>query len=150
MSKREKEKRDSLDALARIARATSGPMPAAKPPPAPARAPARPQPRPLPPPQPAVETDADRARKRRLKERQEKLAEEKALKDRRASELARGSNLEWRGGGFGDIPASIRRTGFDRQEPTVSQKIQDVLGDAREKEGRAKAKAKGKRVGGGR
>ena len=148
MSRREKEKKDSLDALARIARATSGPMPTAKPTPASARAvaPAPRQPKPQPQP-PAVVSDARRAQQ---EARKAKLEEERALKERRANELARGSRLEWRGGGFSDIPASIRRTGFDTKEPTVSQKIQDVLGEAREKEGRAKAKAKGKRVGGGR
>jgi hypothetical protein len=45
------------------------------------------------------------------------------------------------------VPASIRRTAFDREEPSVAQKISDVLGEAKEKEGRAKARDKGRRQG---
>ncbi|HUR68634.1 MAG TPA: hypothetical protein VM370_05255, partial [Candidatus Thermoplasmatota archaeon] len=82
--------------------------------------------------------------------RREKLAEQAALKKRRENELAKNANLAWRGSGFTDIPASIRRTGFDVVEPSVSQKLHDILGDARQKESREKAREKGKRAGGKR
>lgn len=150
VSRREQEKKRSLDALSRIAYTSPGaPAPVPKPAPAPAaaRAPAAPRPTPKAPPTPAANAAA-RARGKQLEERREKLEEEKLLRTRRAKELARGSRLEWRGGGFTDIPASIRRTGFDRDEPSTSQKIHDVLGDPREKDGRTKAKSKGKRQGG--
>lgn len=82
-----------------------------------------------------------------MEDRREKLAEERALRERRERELARGANLSWRGMDHMGVPASIRRTGFDREEPTVAQKLHDVLGEAREKEGRAKNRDKGRRQG---
>ena len=144
MTRREKEKKDSLDALARIAASVG--FGANEKPKAPSKTTASasaPKPKPAP-----VAKPLDAKKAAQLDERRTKLAEEKALKQRRANELARGGNLQWRGGGFTDIPASIRRTGFDRVEPSVSQKISDVLGDARLKEGREKARDKGKRQGG--
>lgn len=149
MAKREQEKRASLDALAKIAsRAAQAP-----PPPKPVAADPRAAPRPPAAPRPApslprLETEADRARRRQMEERKAKLEEERMLRLRREQELARGAASTWRGQGFRDIPASVYRTGFDRAEPTLAQKVQDVLGDAREKEGRAKAREKGRRHGG--
>lgn len=161
MSRREKERQESLDLLARIvARSTQAPpqpKPATAPPPprpaprpmAPAPPPARRAPAPPPPPpNPYATTEAERLRRRQMEERKAKLEEERALRDRRAGELHRARSLEWRGGGFSDIPASIRRTGFDRREPTVDAKITDVLGAAREKESRLKNREKGRRQGG--
>lgn len=143
MSKREREKKNSLDALSRIAYSVGGGNP---------DGPAPPKKTTLPPVSPKkalpVAKRSDPARVKQTVQRREKLAEDHALKQRRTNELARSGNLQWRGGGFTDIPASIRRTGFDRHEPSVSQKITDVLGDAREKEGRSKARDKGKRQGG--
>jgi hypothetical protein len=83
-----------------------------------------------------------------MEERKAKMEEARGLKERRERELSRSRNLEWRGGGFTDIPASIRRTGFDRQEPSLQNKLSDVLGDAREKESRARNREKGRRQGG--
>lgn len=146
MSRRDKEKARSLDALAKFAYASGGG--ATAPPPKPA-APMRPRAAPPPPPprpEPAYqETEADRLRRKQMGERKAKLEEERLLKQRRANELARGSNLPWRGSGFTDIPASIRRTGFDRVEPTVSQKLHDILGETKEKESRVKHREKGRR-----
>lgn len=149
VSRREKEKAKSLDALARIAYSSPGAPPSKPSAPAP-----RPSPRPSPPP-PAPrpspshgETSADRARRKQLAERKEKLEEEKRLRARRANELAKGARIDTSRIDPFNIPASIRRTGFDRVEPTVSQKLHDILGDAKEKEGRAKARDKGKRQGG--
>lgn len=150
VSRREKEKAKSLDALSKFAYASSAPLPAPKPSAAAPASRARPPPRPSPPPSPSpyLETDADRARRKQMEERRAKLDEERALRARREGELARGSNLQWRGGGFTDIPASIRRTAFDRQEPNLHQKLADVLGEVKEKESRAKNREKGKRQGG--
>lgn len=83
-----------------------------------------------------------------MEERKAKLEEERLLRERRERELLRSRNLQWRGGGFTDIPASIRRTGFDRAEPPLDAKIGDVLGTPQEKEGRAKNRDKGRRQGG--
>lgn len=143
---RAEDKKKSLAALGRIAeRANETPW--VKPDPRPAPSAARPPPpSALPSPPPSLsDITAARARAKKLEERRLKLEEEKRLKARRANELQRGSSLEWRGMGMRDVPASIRRTAFDVVEPSVSQKISDVLGDAREKEGRAKAKDKGRR-----
>lgn len=154
MSKREQDKAKSLDALAKFAYASGGGAPA--PPPKPSAPPTRPAtaPKPAPKPQPRAaptfETEADRLRRKQIEERKAKLEEERLHKQRRANELARGTNLPWRGSGFTDIPASIRRTGFDRVEPTVSQKLHDVLGEVREKDSRVKNREKGKRQGGNR
>ena len=147
MSKREKEKTRSLDALARIAYSSGAPPPA-PPKPAPPPAPARPRPQaPSPPPSPRA-AESDRARRAQAAERKAKLEEESALKKRRANELARGARMDMSRIDPFNIPASIRRTGFDRHEPSVAQKLQDILGEAKEMEGRAKAKQKGKRQGG--
>jgi hypothetical protein len=146
MSRREKEKAKSLDALVKIAFSAGGAPTPPTPVPPKVLAPARPASSVPAPTRGAAASSF--ARNKQLEERREKLAEEKALKTRRASELTRSTHLPWRGGGFTDIPASIRRTGFDQVEPSTSQKIHDVLGDAREKAGRAKAKEKGKRQGG--
>lgn len=149
LSQREKERKDSLAFLGRIADAAGKPM--APPKPSAGTTPATPPPRPQPPrpappaarpPPPAptnpyAQNEAERLRRRQMEERKAKLEEEKLLRDRRQRELARSNNLEWRGGGFTDIPASIRRTGFDRKEPDLNTKISDILGDARVKEGRA-------------
>lgn len=145
MSRREEEKKRSLDALSRIARSASPPASPTPSAPRPSPAPPPCAPRPVPsrvPRAPAASVSA-RAREKQLAQRREKLAEEKALRERRENELARASRLTPRG--LDDVPASIRRTGFDRVEPSVSQKIHDVLGDAREKQGRAKAREKGRR-----
>ena len=154
MSRREKEKANALDALAKFAYSAGGgaPAPAPKPPAPPgARAvPTKPKSAPVPAEHPYAVSDAERARRKQMEERKAKLEEERALKERRARELARGTNLPWRGSGFTDIPSSIRRTGFDRQEATVSQKLHDILGDAKEKESRVKNREKGKRSGGTR
>lgn len=153
MTKREEDKKKSLSFLAGIAE-TAEDMPWLEPKPRstlpPPRAPP-PRPRaapPPPPPQPRVDPEAERLRKKRLEERQAKLEEERRLKARRQQELARGSTLSWRGMSWGDVPTSVRRTPFDREEPSVSQKITDVLGDPKEKEGRAKNRDKGRRQGG--
>jgi len=152
MSRREKEKAASLDKLGKLAYSTP-PAPARPPPPKPA-APARPAPKAVAPPRASTPTAgaaaAARARERQLAERREKLAEEKSLRERREKELARSSGLEWRGMDRMGVPASIRRTGFDRDEPSTAQKIHDILGENREKAGRAKAREKGKRAGGKR
>jgi len=112
-------------------------------PPAPSASERRsPAPRAPTPPRPRIDP--------RFEGKRAKLEEEKRLRDMRAQKLAGGANLKWRGMPWGDVPTGIRRTPFDRDEPSVHQKIGDVLGDAKEKEGRAKAKAKGKRQGGSR
>lgn len=152
MTKREEEKRKSLADLARVAEKAEA-MPwldkrvAPPPPPKPAAPPPRAAPRPAPPPTTPSPSDAERARRAKLADRKAKLEEERALKQRRAGELSRATNLQWRGMSWGDVPSSIRRTPFDRAEPSVTQKITDVLGDAKEKEGRAKHRAKGKKQG---
>lgn len=145
MSRREKEKRASLDTLGKLAYSSPSPPPALPPKPPPAPKARTPPLKPL-PPAPAPPLRAEEVRAKQLKERREKLAEEKALRTRRAGELARASNVEWRGMDRMGVPASIRRTGFDRDEPSTAQKIHDILGENREKEGRAKARAKGKRL----
>lgn len=82
----------------------------------------------------------------RFEGRRAKQAEAQALKDRRAGEVARASNLQWRGMSRDDhIPQSIRRTAWVRTEPNVQEKIRDVLGDPREKEGRVKNRERGRR-----
>lgn len=152
MSRREKERKASLDALGKLAYSVGGGAPPPPPPPAAKRS-SLPPPKPAPSPAPApraADAAASRNRQSQLAARQEKLAEERALKQRRENELLRSRNLEWRGMSNDGIPASIRRTGFDRVEPNVSTKITDVLGAPREKEGRAKARDKGRRQGGGR
>lgn len=160
MSRREKEKQEALGKLARFATsAPSAPPPARAPSrPSPARAPSVPRaqppaptaarPRPSSTPARADPAAAARARAVKLADRKAKLEEERGLKQRRANEIARGTNLPWRGMDSMGVPASIRRTGFDRTEATTAQKIQDVLGEVKEKDGRAKARAKGKRQGG--
>lgn len=150
MSKREKEKSSSLDALAKFAYAASGGNPAPAKPAAPKSARPAPAPKKAAPPAPAYkpETAADRKRKLQIEERRAKLEEEKALKARRAGELARGSKLEWRGMWTGGDMPGVRRTAFDRVEPSLDTKIHGVLGAAAEKEGRAKNRDKGKRQGG--
>lgn len=155
MSRRDKERQESLDLLGRIAESVSKPIVPPKPSPS---TPAAPRPRPAPPrpatvPErapalPAPDAAAERLRRKRMEERRMKLEEERVLRERRERELARSKNLEWRGGGFTDIPASIRRTGFDRQEPSLENKIGDVLGATREKDGRVKNREKGRRQGG--
>lgn len=149
-SKREEEKKRSLGFLAGIAEKSEAQpwldRKAASP--APARAPpARPKPRPAPAPAAPLPTDADRKRRRALEERAAKLEEERTLRERRARELAKGANLEWRGMSRAGVPTGIRRTAFD-PEPSLAQKIDDVLGKPPEKEGRAKARDKGRRLGG--
>lgn len=148
MSRREKEKAASLDKLAKLAY-SAGSAPAAPPPKPKAAPPPRPPP-PAPKRAPVSEaaSTAARAREKQLIERREKLAEEKALRERRERELARSSSMQWRGMDRMGVPASIRRTGFDRDEPSTSQKIHDVLGDARQKESREKMRDKGRRQGG--
>lgn len=155
MSRREKEKEESLAALRKIAFGISGGAPGPAPQ-APARQsslppaqPKAPPPPPKPTPKALANPAAERDRVKRMEERRAKLEEERLLRERRQNELHRSKNLEWRGmGGLNDVPASIRRTGFDRQEPTLLTKIDDVLGPAREKEGRAKNRDKGRRHGG--
>lgn len=151
MSRREKEKSKSLDALSKFAYASgsTGAPAASKPATAPP-APRRPAPAPPPPSRapPLPATDAERARRQKLEERKAKLEEERALRARREGELARGAKIDTSRWDPFNVPSSIRRTGFDRQEASTSQKIHDVLGDPREKAGRSKAKAKGKRQGG--
>lgn len=154
MSKREDEKKKALAALSRIAYSSA--MPAAAPSPVRATPPTRPAPpaRPTKAAPPARATaasaDAEKRKRQQMADRAAKADEARSLKQRRANELARGSDLQWRGMDPMGVPASIRRTGFDRQEATMSQKIQDVLGDTKEKAGRAKAREKGKRAGGKR
>ena len=159
MSRRDKERKESLAALGRIADAVSRPVVPPKPSPsvpqaprpaapAPRPAPAPPPLRPAPPPKPAFETEADRKRRLQMEDRKAKMDEQRLLKERRERELSRSRTLEWRGGGFTDIPASIRRTGFDRQEPSLENKLGDVLGALKEKEGRVKNREKGRRHGG--
>lgn len=151
MTKREEDKKKALSFLAGIAdKAEETPWLDAKPKstlPPPRPAPAR-APPPPPPPPPRADPEAERLRRKRLEERQAKLEEERRLKARRAGELSRGASLAWRGMSWGDVPSGVRRTPFDREEPSVSQKITDVLGDPREKEGRAKNRDKGRRQGG--
>lgn len=151
MSRREKDKQASLDALAKIAYSTGGGAP--PPPPKPQAAPSslpRAAPRPTPKPKAftPAETELDKKRRAQIEERKAKLEEEKLLRQRRANELARGANLPRRGMDNMGIPASIRRTGFDREEPTVAQKLHDILGEAKLKESREKARDKGRRQGG--
>ena len=142
MSRRDREKKDSLDALAKVAYSITGGNPAPAPPPNKKAAPP-PPPKPAPPPPKPM----DAVRAKQLAERRAKMEEEKALKLRRSSELARGTNLEWRGMSISGVPSGIRRTAWDR-EPSLDQKVRDVLGDPLKKEGRAKNSAKGKRQGG--
>ncbi|GEM_PF-5078018 len=154
MSRREKEKQASLDALARIAYAVGGGNPAPAKPPAPPKSslPPKPKPAPKPAPPPAPATpaaaEAERARRLRMEERKAKLEEERALRERRQGELARGATAPWRGMDQSGVPTGIRRTAFDRAEPSLQQKITDVLGDARAKESREKNREKGRRQGG--
>lgn len=154
MSRRDKERKASLDALAKIAYSVGGgaPAPAPKPQERQSSLPP-PPPKPAPPaPAPAKRADPEAERKRRqqMESRRAKLEEDRMLRERRAATLQQNKNLQWRGMSIDGIPASIRRTGFDRIEPTVMQKITDILGDAKEKEGRAKNRDKGRRHGGGR
>lgn len=156
MTAREDERKKSLDALRRIADESQAmpwlkkekTKPPARVPPRMPPAPAEkehsqaPTPRASPPARPRIDP--------RFEGKRAKLEEEKRLRDRRTSQLAGGKDLQWRGMSWGDVPTGIRRTPFDRKEPNVTQKINDVLGDAKEKEGRAKAKAKGKRQSGAR
>lgn len=153
MTKRERDKKASLDALAKFAYSVGGGAPT--PPPRPAERasslpPPPPRPKVSPPPAPRAAPDpaVERARRAKLEERRAKLEEERRLRERRAGELARSTSLQWRGMSIDGIPTGIRRTAFDRVEPSVSQKIQDVLGDPAEKEGRAKNRDKGRRQGG--
>lgn len=154
MSRREQEKKASLDALAKLAYSVGGGAPAAPPPAQQRRSTLPPAPKaaaPAPKPEPArtpAQIEAERVRRAKLEARRAKLEEERALRERRAGELARGAHLEWRGMSLEGVPTSIRRTGFDRKEPDLSTKIQDVLGAAREKEGRTKARDRGRRQGG--
>ena len=151
MSRRDKDKKASLDALAKFAYAAGGGAPAPAPrAPTPAPRPVAPKPAGKPASPARADPAAERARRKQMEERKAKLEEERALRERRAGELMRGATAPWRGSGFRDIPSSIYRTGFDRDEPTVSQKLNDILGDARQKESREKARAKGKRAGGKR
>lgn len=153
MSRREKEKQSSLDALARIAYGVSGGNPNPTPPKKTAQ-PARPsslpapKPKPAPPPAPKLETDLDRQRRAQALERKAKLEEERLLRERRANELQRGKSLEWRGMWTGGDMPGVRRTAFDRVEPSLAEKLHGVLGDPAEKESRAKNREKGKRQGG--
>lgn len=148
MSRREKEKERSLAALGKIAYSAGAPLPSVKP------ALPTPPPRPIPAaakPPPAAKKPPQRPQQSRdpLEGRQAKLEEAKLLRERREQELFRSKNLEWRGmGGMDHVPASIRRTAFDRQEPSLLSKIDDVLGAPREKDGRAKNRDKGRRQGG--
>lgn len=162
MSRRDKERKESLDLLGRIAHSVGQPIVPPKPSPSiPTARPPAPAPRPASPARPAAARpapqapapsyasgEAERVRRRQMEERKAKLDEERALRERRERELARNRSLEWRGGGFTDIPASIRRTGFDRSEPTLDAKIGDVLGTPAVKEGREKHRDKGRRQGG--
>lgn len=155
MSKRDEEKRKSLSDLARIAdkaaampwldKRVQPPKPAA-----PRPAPAKPRAAPPPAPAPSPSAEAEKLRRKRLEERRLKLEEERQLKERRQKQLQGAKGLEWRGMAWGDVPTGIRRTPFDRAEPSLQQKLSDVLGDAKQKEGREKARAKGKRQAGGR
>jgi hypothetical protein len=162
VSRREEEKRKSLGALFRIAEQAKAPIltpqaKAAAPPPPPPPSLPRPAPAkraPAPPASKAAPSPAayqeERRRLAQAQERREKLAEERALRERRQRELARNANLDWRGMDNLGVPTGIRRTAFDRVEPNVSQKIEDVLGAPREKEGRAKNREKGRRQSGTR
>jgi len=87
-------------------------------------------------------------RRKQLAERREKLEEERRLRDRRQNELARNARITTERIDPFNIPASIRRTGFDRVEPSVAQKLQDILGEAKQKESRLKNRDKGRRQGG--
>lgn len=158
MSRREEDKRKSLSFLGKIADQAAAPFPAAKPaarppPPPPRPQPAAPAPKraPTPPPAPTLSPSAyqeERRRRAQMEERKAKLEEERMLKQRRQNELHRNANLEWRGMDMGKMGAGVRRTAFDRVEPTVTQKIEDVLGAAKEKESRVKNREKGRRMGG--
>ena len=154
LSRREKERKASLDALAKLAYSVGGGAPAPPPPPQ-ARASSLPPARPKEAPKPAqpaakrADPEAERRRRQQMESRAAKLEEDRMLRERRAQQLHRNANLEWRGMSNDGIPTSIRRTGFDREEPSLKQKIGDILGDAKEKEGRAKARDRGRRQGGG-
>lgn len=150
VSRREEERKKSLGLLSRIAhQATPPPPPSAPAPP--------PRPAPLPAKQPAARAPAPakkvaptrRAIDPAFEGRRAKQEEERRLRQLRKNTLVQNQNLEWRGMDHMGVPASIRRTGFDRVEPGVQQKIQDILGEAREKEGRAKNRDRGRRAGGG-
>jgi hypothetical protein len=158
VSRREKEKKESLDALSKIAYAVGGGNPAPAKPAAPPKSapPAAPRPKPSPKPAPApasvpyepAAAQAERARRLQMEDRKAKLEEERMLRARRQGELARGATSQWRGMDQSGVPTGIRRTAFDRQEPSLQQKLSDVLGDAKIKEGREKHRAKGSRQGG--
>lgn len=153
MSRREKDKQASLDALAKIAYASGGgaPAPTPKPQTAPSSLPrAPPKPAPAAPSRPKTlaETEAEKKRRQQIEERRAKLEEEQRLKQRRANELARSTNIQRRGMDDMGVPSSIRRTGYDRQEATVAQKLHDILGETKIKESREKARDKGRRQGG--
>jgi hypothetical protein len=150
MTSRKEEREKSLAALRRIAEESKAQPWLAKPKakPAPSRSvrmpPAPPATRPRPPapgPRPAAPAPAARTQRARA----EKLAEERALKARRANELLHGATASWRGMPHAGVGRGIARTPFDRAEPKLAEKIDDVLGAAKEKEGRAKARAKGRR-----
>lgn len=154
MTRREKDKQASLDALAKFAYAAGGgaPVPPPKPQAAPSSLPRvapKTAPKPAAPrPATAVEMEGEKRRRQQMEDRKAKLEEEKALKQRRANELARANRLERRGMDAMGVPASIRRTGYDVVEPTVAQKLHDILGEAKLKESREKMRDKGRRQGG--
>lgn len=154
VSKREEEKKASLDALARVAFAVSGGNPNPAPSPKARQEPARkstlpaPPPKPAPRPAPKLETDFERQRKAQALERKAKLEEERALRERRERELAGSKNLQWRGQWTGGDMPGVRRTAFDRIEPSLAEKLHGVLGEVQEKDSRAKNREKGRRQGG--
>lgn len=155
LSRREKAKKESLDLLGKIATSVGyggqGPPPSPPKPrstlPPPPPKPAAPAPK-APAPKTPAQQQAERARRVQAEERRAKLEEERRLRERRSNELARSQSLQWRGMGFNDLPVGVRRTAYDRVEPDVSTKIAGVLGDPREKEGRAKQRERGRHQGG--
>lgn len=153
MSRKEDEKKRSLSFLAGIAdKAEAMPWLDKKPQSSLPPAPAAPRPKakaaPPPPPAPRPESlEAERLRKRRMEERAAKLEEERTLRERRQRELQKGATLSWRGMDRSGVPTGIRRTAFD-PEPSLAQKLDDVLGKPAEKDSRVKNREKGRRQGG--
>jgi hypothetical protein len=151
---RDEERKKSLAALRRIAEESQRMPWLPKAPPKPRREPPRMGAAPPPEPRrpraapPAAPPPARPKLDPRFEGKRAKQEEERRLRALRERDLQRGAQATWRGMPWGDVPASIRRTPFDRAEPAVQQKILDILGEAKEKEGRAKHRAKGRRQGG--